>query len=390
MNTKLNTLPAPVRGPDAKDREAWVAARANGITATDVRDAAKGTSSDRRRIIAEKVTGDTKDLAGNRFIDWGHEREPIIMDWVRRRFGVEPDGHLYAAGNDPRWLATPDGYSVDPMTGERVGAEVKTTKWDLWPFVEEQRGVQPRVLTAAHATHFRDLPGAPRFWSTGYYDQMQWQMYVTGAQWWLFVYEQHDDNWAPKPKPVGTPVVVRVKANLDRQRELLQVAKELAADVEKAKVAGLPDQLGTIPAEIADDVHKVLEYRNAQAVAEAGKKAAWSKVMKYLADKPEVQYESPEAKVTWSGTTTQLEPEVDIPDDAPPSKLKAITAARDAITRAQVRIQKANEAEQKARMALSSAEARYSKAVAAYTTPRSRVDLKLTITPVRKNTGKKA
>lgn len=383
------TAARAVRGPSADDRENWIAARTQGITATDVRDAAKGTSTDRRRIIAEKIgTRVTPDLAGNRYIDWGHEREPIILDWVARRFGIQPDGCIYAKADQPRYLATPDGYSIDEMTEEVLGVEVKTTKYDLWPFDDGGLGKDgPLALVTpafAHGQEFRKDKGV-RFWQTGYYDQMQWQMFVTGAKRWLFVFEQHDDDWETGPHPIAEPIAVWIAFDKRRVQQLVEVANSLLDEVDAARVGDLPADTGTIPDAIADDVHKVLEYRNAEAIAAEGKKAAWNAVQAYFKGKEGTTFESSEAKVTWGVKDVPAEPDVVVPDDADEKKVAALTRADDAVKKAQERIQRADAALTKAKAALATAEARQERARTPFLVPRVKREERLTITAVRGN-----
>lgn len=334
-----------IPGPSSSDRSAWLAARRGGITATEVRDCAKGNSTDRRRIIAEKVTGtDTPDLSGNRHVAYGHEREPFIANWIQRRFGIEPSTVVYAHPEDPRLLATADGYSIDPMTEENLVAEIKTSKHDLWPLMTQSPPKQgERVLTVHREVydHMRALGGkqVPHFWSTGYYDQMQWQMFVMGAERVLFVYEQHDDQW-PSPSPLGEPIACWIERNPKRISELIEVAKDLLSEVERARVSDLPQTLGTIPAEIADDVHQLLEYRNAEALAKTAKEAVWKRIGEFFKDKPATTHESDEAKVTWSPTKVEQQTTWADPEDggATAAQLARIAKAREAVAKAEASV----------------------------------------------------
>lgn len=293
-----------IPGPASTDRLVWLAARRNGVTATEIRDSARGSSTDRRRIIMEKVTDtDTPDLSGNRYIKRGHTREPVIAEWIGRRFNIETSGLLYAHPTEPRHLATPDCYSIDPMTGEVLLAEIKTSKHDLWPFETSAPASGIDTLRPATALALRTTSRTP-FWTSGYYDQMQWQMHVLGAKRTLFVYEQHDNEW-PDPKPLGEPVAVWVERDERRIAELLTVAESLLADIERATIGDLPTSLGTIPVEIADDVHRLLEFRNAEAVAKSSKETVWTRLKAFYKDRPADMCESDEAKVTWSPTKTE-------------------------------------------------------------------------------------
>jgi hypothetical protein len=144
---------------DASDRVAWLRERSRGITATD---AAKLSSRAAVRSAAwEKLQG-TRGFGGSRFTDHGREREPVIGEWVRREFGIEPSTLLFHAASDRRHLATPDGVRVT-ADGTPELCEIKTTS--------------------------RPWRGIPR----GYLRQVWWQQYVLGAERTLVVWEQHED-----------------------------------------------------------------------------------------------------------------------------------------------------------------------------------------------------
>ena len=56
------------------DEELWLAERRKGVTATEVAKLAKGQPAARRDVLAEKVSGE-RTFFGNKFTDWGLERE---------------------------------------------------------------------------------------------------------------------------------------------------------------------------------------------------------------------------------------------------------------------------------------------------------------------------
>ena len=351
-------------GPSSKDREAWLAARSHGITATEVREAAKGSSTDRRKIITAKLTGDHKDLTGNKFINRGNVREPIIAEWIQRRYGINPSDVVYAHAGDPRHLATPDGYTIDPMTQEVLVSEIKTSKHDLSPF-EFGTTVENPVVTPGLAISLNGTPGAPYFWTTGYYDQMQWQMHVLDADRMLFVYEQHDDNW-PDPEALREPVAVWIQRDNRRIDQLVQIANKLLTEIEAARVSDLPQTVGTIPLEIADEVHQLLEYRNTESIAKTAKESVWAKIGDYFRtkdpDSPNA-YESAEAKVAWTNTAKGERITYRDQDDATPAKVKTLITRRAAVARAEERITKAQEATVKAQKAKDVADKNLAKAL---------------------------
>lgn len=137
----------------SSDRDAWLAARELGITATQVARAAtpKGFEEELANI------SNPTPVIPNAFMEWGSEREAHIALVVKDRFGVMPNDWLVCADGFPnRWmLATPDGLSLD----HTVIGEYKT-------------GGKPPHLPI----HYRR--------------QIQWQLMVTGADRCVYAFEQ--------------------------------------------------------------------------------------------------------------------------------------------------------------------------------------------------------
>lgn len=133
------------------DREAWLAARADGVTATMVAEAATPAGFDKViRSVNEPVEP-------NRFMAWGVEREPVIAMEVKARYpDVLPNDWLIRHEKHEWAMATPDGLSTDHKTI----AEIKTT-----------------------GQFFATIPAR-------YLRQVQWQLYVTGAEKCVFAFEE--------------------------------------------------------------------------------------------------------------------------------------------------------------------------------------------------------
>lgn len=143
---------------DSSNRVAWLRARSQGITATDV--AKLATARSVRAAAYDKFNG--TGFSGNTFTDHGRVREPEIAAWVLENYGIEPSTNLFHARGHRRHLATPDGVVVTPG-GELQLAEIKTT-----------------------SKPWRSIPRS-------YLRQVWWQQYVLGAERTLLVWEEHKD-----------------------------------------------------------------------------------------------------------------------------------------------------------------------------------------------------
>ncbi|NHI17816.1 YqaJ viral recombinase family protein [Microbacterium excoecariae] len=143
---------------DSRDRVAWLRARSQGITATDV--AHLSTPASILRAAQQKLRPSS--FSGNAYTDHGRRREPEIAAWVEREHGIAPSSALFCAVVERRHLATPDGISQD-AEGRILLAEIKTTN-------------KP----------WRTIP-------RHYLRQVWWQQHVTGAERTLFAWEEHRD-----------------------------------------------------------------------------------------------------------------------------------------------------------------------------------------------------
>jgi hypothetical protein len=128
----------------SSDRDLWLEARKQGVTATAVAKAASGPAGFRDQLEARR---NPVDVEVNAFMAWGTFMEPSIALWVKEQTGIMPNEWLIAHESDARFLATPDGLSLN----HAFIAEIKTMG-------------TPREKPPLD--HIR---------------QMQWQMFVTGA-----------------------------------------------------------------------------------------------------------------------------------------------------------------------------------------------------------------
>lgn len=160
--TSTLTTPVPVTDWDAAD-EAWLAARNDGISASDVA-AVLGFSeySTPWEVWAEKVGLHPRDAVDNEAIRLGIELEPWLLDRAGRMLGIpvgRTPARLYAHPSDPWQLASPDG-EAHPANASPFGIEAKT---------------------AGLASGY----GIPDGWSEarvplGYEFQARWQMRIMG------------------------------------------------------------------------------------------------------------------------------------------------------------------------------------------------------------------
>ncbi|WP_437582692.1 YqaJ viral recombinase family protein [Paramicrobacterium sp. CJ85] len=154
---------------DGEDRASWLDARKQGVTATDIATLKHGGAASRAALLAEKL-GRKRGFGGNAATAWGREREEKILDHLANlHFGLHASKALVGHIEHPRHMATPDGVGTDCV------AEVKTTN-KPWKSIDD---IPERYLT-----------------------QMQWQMYVTGMDFCVFGWEEHEDyvpvSWEPE------------------------------------------------------------------------------------------------------------------------------------------------------------------------------------------------
>ena len=154
----------------AADEAAWLEARRQGVTATEVATAA--TPAGFRDALEQRRNPQTVEV--NDYMAFGLLWEDWIADKVARTYDIYPNDILIA-GHNRKHLATPDGLGPQHRT---IG-EYKTTGKD-WEDVEK-------------------MP-------IKYRRQVQWQLHVTGAEScivaWLLRVEQ-DGQFVPgwfKPK----------------------------------------------------------------------------------------------------------------------------------------------------------------------------------------------
>ena len=136
----------------AIDFQRWIWAREFGVTATQVANSA--TPSGFQRMVTE--LRDPQPIEDNGYMRFGREQEGPISLWVKSEFDIMPNEWLICHEEFRKHLATPDGLSLE----HNLIAEIKTTGKD-W------------ADTAIPIQYRR---------------QVQWQLYVTGADRCLFAW----------------------------------------------------------------------------------------------------------------------------------------------------------------------------------------------------------
>ena len=148
-----------------ESREQWLDARRRYVTATEVAQLVRRGQDywdELREIKAGSRTA--PDISGLPAVRHGREREALIVPYVQSlEEGMVPNEDLYVRNG--RYAATPD------LVGDGIVGEIKTIKDTRLAKLQAAKG-----------------------WPTGqYYDQVQWQLFVTGAIACIFAWEPYED-----------------------------------------------------------------------------------------------------------------------------------------------------------------------------------------------------
>jgi hypothetical protein len=176
---------------NSDESELWLQARMTGVTASDVASFEDGAKLD--KLVYKKLNNTFK---GNVWTEWGLQREPHLLEWA----GFEQNKTLFRSVENPRFMATPDGYKIS-SDDEFVLCQVKTTskKWDEIP--------------------------------ENYLRQCQWEMYVMGASRNLLVWELHQ-QFIPTDLEPKARVLKRDDKEISR---LVSMANDFLVELDKQK-----------------------------------------------------------------------------------------------------------------------------------------------------------
>lgn len=85
----------------------WLEQRKHYITATDMAKIRSGSDKAFRTLWNEKRSESS--FRGNKYTEWGHEREPIIAEWVRTQLPeMRHNTSLVVSDEHPKFACTPD------------------------------------------------------------------------------------------------------------------------------------------------------------------------------------------------------------------------------------------------------------------------------------------
>lgn len=157
-------------GASADNRENWLISRRQGIGGSDVA-AILGADEWRSElaVYVDKIEAGAPDEGSSEVADWGRIFEPAILKRYAEKSGrrVVRGGKLMRSKNAPHHLATLDGVQFTrPPAGCRGPgvAEVKTTGFGSAYASDDPEESGPRLPIRVQI-------------------QIQWELYVTGAEW---------------------------------------------------------------------------------------------------------------------------------------------------------------------------------------------------------------
>ena len=233
------TITAATRLPSTTHEE-WFEQRRNLVTASEIGKIIKSPAA-ARRLREEKQTG-VKNFHGNKYTQFGQDAEPFLALMVKQQIDstLIPNDDVWVSKEYPQFGATPDMVSDD---GETVG-EIKTVKANL----DWGEG---------------DIPQR-------YYDQVQWQIMVMGAEDCVFAWRSYREvasgafEWVSALQHRVIPYDRKRIAELKRAAERFLAGDDgenIRPDVSplvrryleaKNEISGLRDECDEISAQIRD------------------------------------------------------------------------------------------------------------------------------------------
>lgn len=332
--SKLAELEARAGASD-QDREAWLAERRTGITATEVRDLwlekhGRKAYTNRRELIGRKLgrIPEVGDLSGVPVIGWGKDREPVIAAEIDRRFSIAPESRVFRSVENARKLASPDGVGVD-FDGELVVSEIKTAGKDI-------------------------APGTEAFDAKGYLAQMIWVMVVTGARRCLYAHEYRLDSLGGGFEP-GLLRFWWIDWDEALAAELVEIADAFLADMDAAAAGELDEPV--IDEELDTLAVNYLRGLDLEKQAKDLKEPAYRAMFELLdAGEPVVQ-ESSLARVSFTPAIVEDQPVFEL--DLVRAKAAAPAGLYERLEQAEDDVRHAQEALDRERLAVDAHEAEF-------------------------------
>lgn len=189
----------------SENHDEWLAARAGGVTATEVAKAA--TPAGLKEVLANRANPQPVEV--NEYMQFGSDNEDWIARVLKRDFGLMPNRWLIAADGIPQHMATPDALSLDhTRIGEiKTGGKYSTDKHgELVPPIAHRR-------------------------------QMQWQMHCTGADLCVYAFMLRADVGGVFVPAWMEPLTVIVPRDDVMIAALVKVADQLLIDFENWQAA---------------------------------------------------------------------------------------------------------------------------------------------------------
>lgn len=236
---------------DDAPRTVWMVERGEGVTASEAWEVARGALKTWRRVLEAKMNGSR--FGGNKATNAGHAREAALLDEAAERMAtLTPNGALWAAVDNDLHRATPDGIAID-QDGALVVVEVKSHdhKWD-------SDGIPVEHMA-----------------------QMQWQMYVLGADYALYGFEVRDeDDMPPADGATWIPVA--------RDDEMIEFLIWRADQFIAWREAGCPD-IDDLPKDVRIALDEWAPLKRSLDAAAAAEKTAASGLKKAIAKLPHAE-----------------------------------------------------------------------------------------------------
>lgn len=215
----FNSVPV-VQRIKHESRQQWLEARKRYVTATEVAQLARRSDAYWEELHEIKMgVREAKDLSYIPAIQHGRKREPHIVPYVQSlEDGMEHNEDLVVRLG--RYAATPD------LIGDGIVGEIKTVK----------------------DTRLAKLLAADD-WPTGvYFDQVQWQLFVTGAIACVFAYEPYED-WDGTLVPREDK---RDNITIHRNEERIKHLRKVADTFLDSEASETPDEVKRLLSELED------------------------------------------------------------------------------------------------------------------------------------------